>query len=433
MREYLNKAYLKKALRMLRSKGFFSIFGGTFLVKCISFSSVLFLPRIIADTDQYGILSIVDNFNSYLILISGLGLSNSILRFCVLKEKKEDKRAVFEFCLKIGLIINGIILIAVALGLSFINLKLDNLKPYLFVGMGLPIINYIYDCLSLYLRADLKNKEYTRLSITYTALYTGLQILLAIGFKIYGALVGRYIALILTVVVGSLFIKNRTNLLDSMSTKLTKTEKKALIFFAIGGLASNAFSIIMPMNEQMVVTALLADETQVAFYKVASIGPTNLQFVANAIVIFVYPYFVKHSEDFRWIKKKMVLTITGIAAIIVPTTLFMFVFAPQLISIVFGSQYLPAVGLMRIMCVTFAINSILRMPVGSIIGAIGHIKFNAINAGITAGIHLLLDVYFISKYGIAGAAVALTIAYLCAGIANFVYVFILSKRSKGAQ
>ncbi len=432
MRKYFNKAYLKKGIGLLKSKGFFSIFGSTFLVKFISFSSVLFLPRIIVDTDQYGILSIVDNFNSYLILISGLGLSNSILRFCALREESSEKRAVFEFCLKWGLIINGVFLIIAVVAISIIDFDIEGLAPYLIFGIGIPTFTYGYDCISLYLRADLKNKEYARLSIIYTACFAGLQILFAIGFKIYGALFGRYIALIAVLVVGVMFIKKKTSFFDLKPATLTKSEKKELIYFAIGGLAANAFSIIMPMNEQMVVTALLSDETQVAFYKVASIGPTNLQFIANAIVIFIYPYFVKRSEDFKWVKNKMLLTLGGIAAVIVPIMAVMFIFAPQLISIIFGSQYLPATNLMRVMCVTFAINSILRMPVGSILGAMGHVKFNAVNAGVTAGVHFLLDLYFISKYGIAGAAIALTLAYLGAGLVNFIYVFILARKHKGA-
>lgn len=89
--------------------------------------------------------------------------------------------------------------------------------------------------------------------------------------------------------------------------KLSRDEKKQLIYFAIGGLFANAFSIIMPMNEQMVVTAIIADETQTAFYRAASIGPTNLQFIANAVVICIYPYFTRHSDDFDWIKKRLSL------------------------------------------------------------------------------------------------------------------------------
>lgn len=430
MEKYLTKTHLKSVIKGLKAKGFFSIFGSTFLVKCISFSSMLFLPRIIANTEQYGILSIVDNFNSYLILVSGLGLSNSILRFCALKEDLAEKRAIFEFCLKCGLVINGVILCLAVLGIFIIDFDIEGLESYLLLGIGIPIFTYIYDCVSLYLRAELKNKEYARLSVVYTACFAGLQIVLAIFLKIYGALIGRYLALMVALIVAFVFIKNGTELLTFKSEKLSPDIKRALFNFAIGALVGNAFSIIMPINEQMVVTALLSDETQVAFYKVASIGPTNLQFIANAIVMFVYPYFTKNAYNINWVKKKMLLTLGGIALVILPIVAIMFIFAPQLISIIFGSQYLPATSLMRVMCITFAINSVLRMPVGSILGAMGYVKFNAINAGVTAVIHFVLDLYFISKYGIAGAAIALTIAYLGAGVANFIYIFILVKRKK---
>lgn len=421
---------IKEAFVILRQRGFFSIFGGTLIVKCVSFCSILFLPRIIADTDQYGILSIVDNFNSYLVLISGMGLSNSILRFCALREGEGEKKAIFQYCLKWGLVINGIIIVAVVTALSFMDLSIEGLERYLFIGVGLPIMSYVFDCLTLFLRADMRNKEYARLSIAYACLYAGLQIMLAIWFKITGALVGRYIAIAISLMIGIIIIKNKTELFGEELCRMNRNEKKELWAFAIVGLCSNAFSIIMPMNEQMVLTAILADESQVAYYKVATIGPTNLQFLANGIVMFVYPYFAKKSFDFEWIKKKTFLTIGAIAAIIIPISLFMFIFTPFLIRLIFGNEYLPAIGLMKVMCVTFSINSIIRMPMGNILGAIGKIKFNAVNAGATAILHICLDYFFISRYGINGAAWALTIAYIISGVADIVYIVFLSRNAK---
>lgn len=99
----------------------------------------------------------------------------------------------------------------------------------------------------------------------------------------------------------------------------------------------------MPMNEQMVVTVLLADETQTAFYKAASLVPTNLQFIANAIVIFVYPYFTKHSEDFGWVKNKAKLTFLALAGINCTDCIGIIMYVSAfLINIIFGKDYLPA-------------------------------------------------------------------------------------------
>ena len=426
----VNVETIKQAFSKLREKGFFSVFGGTLMVKCISFCSILFLPRIIADTSQYGVLSTVDNFNSYLILVSGLGLANSLLRFCALKETYEEKRAIFQFCLKWGLVINGIIMLCVIVALSFIELEFEGLNFYLLMGVGLPFMSYVFDCISLFLRADMKNKEYARLSVVYTFFYGGMQILLALGFKIFGAIIGRYMALCIAILVGVLMLKGRTELFGVSRIILTGQEKKALITFAIGGLCANSFSIIMPMNEQMMVTLLLADETQVAFYKAASIGPSNLQFLANSIVIFAYPYFAKHSNDFQWIKKKAALTVGAMAALILPVAAFMYVLAPWLIELIFGADYLPAVGLMRVMCIAFAINSIVRVSLGNVMAAIGRIKFNVINAAVTAFVHLILDYLLISYFAIDGAAWALTIAYTFSGLINVAYLMYLSHEAK---
>lgn len=433
IKKYLNKEYIKTNLKKLLEKGFFAIFTGTFLIKVISFCSTLLLPRVFGDTDLYGILSIVENFNSYLILIGGLGLANSVMRFCVLKETYAEKRAVFSFCLRLGTCINTAILIVIASYLALFDFRIPGVRMYLFVGLAIPMLSYIFDCVTLFLRADMKNREYAKLSVLYAALFAGLQVLLAIPWKVNGALVGRYLAFGTALVIGFLMIKNNTDLFKQEKTLLSRADKKEICGFALGGLFSNAFSMIMPINEQMVVTMVLVSETQVAYYKAASIIPTQLQFVANAIIIFVYPYFVQHTKDLEWVwqnAKKLMLAMLGVIGLIV---LVMFPMSGWLIDFIYGADYMPALPLMRVMWLCFAVNAVFRLPLGNVIGAIGKVKFSAINGGVTAGCHILLDIFFIKNFGIGGAAVALSIAYLGSGIANLIYLNHIVKKARLEQ
>ena len=98
MKRYIEK--LRSAVKSLLSKGFFHIFIGNTLVKCVSLCSAILLPRILVPESIYGMLGTVDNVNSYLILMNGLGLANSVLRYCAMKDTLEEKTAVFRFCLK---------------------------------------------------------------------------------------------------------------------------------------------------------------------------------------------------------------------------------------------------------------------------------------------------------------------------------------------
>lgn len=430
IKKHLNKEEIKAKILLLKNRGFFDIFTGTILVKCISFCSVIFLPRIINDTDQYGLLSIVDNFNSYLILVNGLGLANSVLRFCSIREKYEEKRAIFVFCFKWGLIINGIIIVGVLLVLSQITLSIEGLKTYLFIGVGIPTFSFIFECITLFLRSDLKNKEYARISILYAILYAGFQIIFAIGYKIFGVIIGRYCAFLVILVIGFLVIKTRTELFKVKASTLNNGVKKELFSFAVGGLFASAFSLIMPLNEQMVITILLENETQVAYYKAASLVPSNIQFIASAVVVFIMPYFARHSDDIEWIKSKSKLVMAVIAGIIIPIVIILFIISPCIIRLVFGEAYMPALNLMRVMWITFSISSILKIPLGNILAAAGKVKFNLLNAMITAIIHLVLDYVCISFFELNGAAIALTIAYLFSGLLNYGYIIYLAKGGK---
>ena len=84
MRQMILK--IKDNINRLAESGFMHIIISSTLVKVVSFVSAMFLPRIITDKVEYGLLSYVDNIRSYILLFNGLGIMQAIMRFCT-KEK----------------------------------------------------------------------------------------------------------------------------------------------------------------------------------------------------------------------------------------------------------------------------------------------------------------------------------------------------------
>ena len=168
-------------IRKLISKGFFHVFLGNTLVKIVSMSSAILLPRILGTENAYGMLSTVDNINSYLILINGCGLANSVLRFCAMVDDKEQKTAVFNFCLKGGLLVDGVLVFLLLPLLVFSSFfsggNYGAAKNYIAVASFIPMLTYVHEVLLLYMRANLLNKEYSKASVLFTLFYAGLQIL----------------------------------------------------------------------------------------------------------------------------------------------------------------------------------------------------------------------------------------------------------------
>lgn len=430
MKRYINK--LISAIKSLMEKGFFHIFIGNTLVKCVSLCSAILLPRILVPESIYGMLGTVDNVNSYLILMNGLGLANSVLRFCAMKDTLEEKTAVFRFCLKFGLVADGLIIL-IYLPLLLFSTLFDGgnygaAKVYILVACLIPLLTYIQEVAMLYMRANLMNKSYSKVSVLYTILYAGFQVLLALIFSLNGVFVGRYIALSITVAICFRMLY-RNKVLSKESELLSRDEKKKIILYGMGTMISNAFSLIMPYNETLVVNLVLQDLNSTAYYKAASMIPSNLQYIATSVVVFIFPYFAKKTGQWKWVRKNSTLVILGMLGIMVPIMVVGYILTPYIILWIYGENYAPAIEIMKPMWVAFGVNAIVRVPLGNILAALGELKFNIILSVFISLLHLALDYYFISTMGIGGAAYALMIAYGVSGLCSMIYIFTKRERN----
>lgn len=422
---------LRSMIRALLDKGFFHIFIGNTLVKFVSLCSAVFLPRVLVPESLYGMLATVDNVNSYLILMNGLGLANSILRFCAMRETKQEKTAVFRFCLKAGFLADLVIILIYVPILLFTTLlsggNYGTAKPYIIIACLIPLFTFVQEVVLVYMRANMLNKAYSKLSVTYTILYAGFQIALAYWFSLGGVFIGRYIALSLTV-AGGFYLLARNQVFSKEKISLSRKEKKEIILYGAGAMIANSFSLIMPQNETLVVNLVLQDLSTTAYYKAASMIPSNLQYIATSVVVFIFPYFAKHTGDGPWILKNTKRVVIGMTCMMVPIILIGYFLSPYVINWIYGANYAPAIEIMRPMWIAFGLNAILRVPIGNILAALGELKFNLILSAVISVLHFVLDYVFISYMNIGGAAYALFIAYGVSGICSLVYLTIKCRK-----
>jgi len=339
-------------------------------------------------------------------------------------------KAKTRFCLKGGLIADALIM-CVYLPLLFTGVLGNNnygvAKPYIIIACLIPVLTYLQEVFLLYFRSNLMNRVYSRVSVLYTVLYAAFQILLALAFSIRGVFVGRYIALGLIVLLCFLYTR-KTGIIKQNAPSLTIREKKEILWFGFGAMIANAFSLVMPLNETLVVNLVMKDFSMTAYYKAASMIPSNLQFIATSVVVFIFPYFAKHSGDGRWIQKNILRLLVGMVCLMVPIMLIGYVCSPWIISIIYGKDYAPAIAIMKPMWIAFGINSILRVPLGNALAALGEIRFNIILSVIISLLHFALDYVFISRFGLTGASYALMISYTVSSVASLAYCLIMCKR-----
>ena len=423
---------LISAFKSVTKKGFFHILAGNTLVKFIAFFSAMLIPRLLTKED-FGRLAYVDNIYSYILLINGLGIATAVLRFVSLANSEIEKKAVFNFGMKFGIAVDFIIILLLMPVLYFLPLPISGAKQYLYLIMFLPIFAFAFDVLTYYLRANFRNRQFSLLTVCYSLVSALSQILLAWKFNIFGAIFARYFATTLALILGFFFIFKAHREIRNEVFPLNKEYKHNLIKYSLAALAANAFSLIIPLNEQMVLSQIVKSEVQTANYRAAALGAQNIQFITMSVIVFIYPYFAKHSTDGKWLWKNFKKTTLALFVIIGGLTVIAVILTPFIVSLIFGSKYNDIIGLMSFMWVTFGINAALRMPVGNILAAIGQVKYNLIAAAISCAVHIALDIFLISRFGINGLAFAITTVYLLSGIAGVIYFRIFCKKLESSE
>ncbi len=404
----------------LRNNGFFHIIISSSLVKIVSFISAIFLPRFLTKTD-YGLLTYVDNIRNYILLINGIGISNATLRYCAKQDTDENKKGYFIASLIVGVLFDFILIAASIIAFLMIPFSFNGAKSLLLLMSFLPLFAFLLDDIQLLLRACFENKKYSVLSFLYSALMVVLQIGFAVLWRLNGIVLARYLALILCIAVGAIYIRN----IKTICAKAViphKDEIIGMLKFGIVMLAANATSLVMQLNETFIIGQVLKDEAALADYKVASYILSISLFLLQSVIIFVFPYFVKHMDDRQWIWGKFKKLFYINAVIMIPVHIVLILFSKPIILVVFGENYLNAVPIMQMLLVASLGQALFRGLTGNILAGIGEEKYNLNINIIFTVLHAAIDIWAVKTFGLNGAAVALTVVYFASGIVMVIHL-----------
>lgn len=419
---------IKKAFK----NGFFHIIGGNTMVKIISFLSSILLVRILSKS-QMGVFTLPDNIISIVLLFSGLGMSSAMLRYCTVIDNESEKKAYLLFGARFGMLFNAGLIVVSAVILYFLNLfgmyKITVQEAELLASLSLtPFFAFGLDMIYNYLRAERQNVSYARTSVIFTGCYALLQMFFALFFQLWGLVPGRYAAYIVTICVGIYMIK-KMNLLKQPALKLRRDVKTSIVKYGFTVFLANCFSLVMPYIETFILCYFVTDTSVRAEFKAAALPPQSIQFLANSVMVFIFPFFARNYRDGNWLlkntKKVYLGMIAGMSVVIGVGMLI----TPWIIGL-FGKAYVNGeeIAIMRVFWLAFGVNSALKMPVGNILAAVGEIRFNTINAMLSTIIQTIICWVLIGRFKIYGAAYGLLIGYLVSSAFGMIYLFYYCKR-----
>jgi O-antigen/teichoic acid export membrane protein len=184
------------------------------------------------------------------------------------------------------------------------------------------------------------------------------------------------------------------------------------------------FDAVVWQRSEVFFLAYFRSRAEVAFYDIAyMVVGVAMRILPEKLADILFPV-LSGLEGTGEEEKAMALyqrSTRLLFAIAISIAVGVFVYAPTLISLVYGNEYLPTTTAIRIFCVASPIIIIARATAYVLYSA-GWQHFNVRLAGIAAGVNLALDAVLIPRGGLIGAALANSITQVFSVIVLVTYV-----------
>ena len=410
---YKSVMLFKKNIMKLMNAGAIHVILGSFFTKFVTFFGSIFIVRVLSKTD-YGILTYYENFISYFTIMLGLGMAAGLTRYMVLADGIPCKKQCFDRAIYRGTMFNISLLFFSVLFIYYYPHPII-FRNYIRIGailiFGLPFIYFVNLSLST-LRAEFKHHEYAYLAlITSFILVVGRVVGAIIGgllLTVYGRMIAEIVCAILSIcIVYKMFFRG------IKAAKLERTFKREMDIYSFQIMLTDGLWAIFMLNDLFLLGQLSGNETMIADYKVAFVIPANLAILTSAIGVFVAPYFTKYekNKDMKSIVVKSSLVLKTTSLLLGVAVLMIFIFARQVVLLLFGVKYLSALPIMRILLIASFFNNGIRATIANILSAMGFQKINLAIAALGFFMQIVLGLYFIPKKGAMGAAYTTLVVY----------------------
>ena len=407
------KKHFLEIIQRLKGKGFIEIILSTTLVKAIMFLSAMLLPRFLPRQD-YGTLSYAETMINYYLMLTGLGLSQATMKFCTSETDPQKKNSIFGSTLVIGTAFNALAAIVFFCIILVSQFEIPDTRRLTLSMIGIPFLSFIFQDFQFYLRAHFENKKYALISVIYTFLYVGTQIALAVLVGVYGVVFARYLAYPICIVLCIYFSRK---LFSFRFRWLPAKEIKRILLFSITLLMGSFFSLAVLNNETLFIGNYFKDPETIANFKVSTFFIQICVFFADAIAVFIVPYFAKNINRKKWLfvnfKKIYFYTMMLMTAVVV----FLAVTSKWIVLLIWGDQYLSSTKLVRVLLVAAWCQTTLRSVPMNVLAFIGEEKYTVAVHIITCIMHAGVDYLLFRYFGESSIGFGLIFAYALSGLA----------------
>ena len=411
-------------------KSSFIIFIGIFISKILAYFYRIVIAREFGP-EIYGIFSLAIMIMAWFITIFSLGIIDGIIRFISIYRGKNEKDKI-KYLVKLSstfLLISGIIAgLIMYFSASYISINLfhnENLISFIkWLGIFLPV--YLFA--SFFLSVLQAYEKITWYSFIRNILDNGIKLLaiiifIWIGFNSKNAVIYSYILGFVSMFLLSFYLC--TYKIPELFKKYKlKSEDKNII-------RKDLFSYSWPLVFSGMIATILTqiDSFAIGYYNnAAQVGIYNTA-VPIASLLGVIPslliplFFPIITKEFSRNNKELIKGLTKqfgkwVFIFNLPFFIIMIFFPGAIINLFFGPSYIAAENSLRLLSIGFLFYSIFIISENTLSMA-GKTKIILLDITIASILNLVLNIIFVPKYGINGAALATMISYIVWGLLSF--------------
>lgn len=388
------------------------------------FASSVVITRTIG-AELFGKYSLANSIFQVLGVFAVFGLNTGMVRLTSKYRARGDPSSVkgtlysgmlISLCLSIGLVLLVMALAPLLARRAFSNVEGFDLILRVYI-LSLPFFGLMM-VLNGYSQG-LKTLKYSVIVELITRPVVRLMAIIGlfvIGLRLFGVIFGALISYITA--AGLAFYFARKLSARDFKTAAARLVTGELFFYSLPLVFARFTNVIIGRSTTILV-GYFKDATSTGLFGAAI---TITPFISLSLTSFGKIFAPVISE--LWEKGDLVeleatfKTVTKwIFSLGFPVFLVFMLFAPTLL-LVLGEEFSNAATTMRLLSLGQMVNAMVG-PVGFILSMTGRQNLNLLNSVILAGLHIVLNVFLIPRYGIAGAGLAISISL---GLLNIVRV-----------
>ncbi len=399
------------------------VFSSMVIGKILAFLSSWIALKLLNQEDLGNLLFAL-NIVLFFIPLSGFGAAQGLLRYGALEEKSGYQLNLLNEVLKKGFIFSLILIGVILVFSEALTSTMPNSRLFL-IGLSLLILTLFFlESIKTYYRVIGKNEVFAKIEITYALLLILTVTMGSYFFGIWGYLIALVLTPFFTMI---LYLPKTAGSPSNWGKNFLKTDFWQYSFFA--GLA-NSVTQLLGITDIFLIGYLLQDPSQVTFYKYLSLIPLSLVLFPNAFIATDFVALTGKIDHKHYTIQYIKQYFSFFLWVVLLFWIINFLFIDDILAF-FGEDFIPYKNVYYFLFLGISAVIIFRVLFGNLLSALGKAKVNFWIAGFSVILNIFLNLYFIPRKGILGAAITSAITmWISSFLSLFCFYYFLKKLSK---